>query len=322
MKTKLSFSRLACGVRSRSGISRFGTARFRNLVALVFVTALLSFSQLAQAQGEKKDGGFTPTPMSALSDKRFSILGVRALAMNGSAWRHAETENFILHYLSEQMARPVGLEAEFYFRFLVRELTATPEGNAKGHIYIFESPEQWRTFCGQMSLEPWTAAFTAGNELFVVRNPSQRLQGNALGHEIVHYMVHKFVPGKPPLWVNEGYAEDASRRGFAVFKRIYGRGEVLLDRGPDGEIRIAQLTAMKTYPPAERVSLFYAHSRRVVGYLNRLNDRTAFLRFLRAIALDHDLEKALEAGYGTRWLSVEDFEEDFRKSSDRLGNKD
>ncbi len=288
--------------------------RYR-LVFGLFLLSGLFVPPLASAQSNRSQNSpLVAVPFSELSDQRVSVLGVKALAMNPSIWKHMETESFIVHFLNAPIAHAVASEAEFYYRYLVRELTANPEAASKGHIYVFEDPEQWRQFCGQVALEPWTAAFTSGNELFVVRNPQQRLKGHALGHEIVHYMVHKFVEGKLPLWLEEGYAEDASMRAYISFLKSRGSLNVMTDHGPEGMIPLSRLQTITSYPPEPEVYIFYTHSRRLVRFLNGVSDRTAFLKFLKAMAMENNMENALRAAYGSRWMTVEDFEADFLKS--------
>ena len=47
-----------------------------------------------------------------------------------------------------------------------------------------------------------------------------KFKGRTLGHEIIHLVMYRFFGNGIPLWLNEGYAEDASSRFYASFMRV------------------------------------------------------------------------------------------------------
>jgi len=63
--------------------------------------------------------------------------------------KHAESNEFRLSFSRPQRRRPVASEAEFYYRTIAKELERdTTRGTQKGHVFIFESDDDWREFQG------------------------------------------------------------------------------------------------------------------------------------------------------------------------------
>ncbi len=118
--------------------------------ALAIATTALSLG-FALAADEESAPGLNALPevaFSALSQIDSNPLGARALALHPEYWKHGETEHFIYHYIHSYVATPISVEAEFNFRVIAAELghETMPGGTAKSHIYIFEKPEEWKTF--------------------------------------------------------------------------------------------------------------------------------------------------------------------------------
>jgi hypothetical protein len=61
---------------------------------------------------------------SSLSQSDPNPLGARALAIRPDEWKHAETDHFIYHFFHGYVATPVSVEAEFYYRVIVKEAGA------------------------------------------------------------------------------------------------------------------------------------------------------------------------------------------------------
>lgn len=309
---KVMTNQAVVGKPSRAGVGSL--ARWARCVLFGLLTLCFA-AHASYAQGE----ALQPVPFAQLSDKAISSRGQQALAMGPERWKHAETEHFVIHYMSPAIAAPVAREVEFYFRYLLRELTGTTEGIKKGHLFVFEDKAEWRTFCAQVSLEGWVGAFTNGNELFVVREPSFQYKSHALGHEVVHYMCRKFLSGRPPLWFEEGYAEDASMRAYTAMQKAQNFRVAYPDGGFPNSFTIAELGSFRTYPSADKIDIFYSQSRQIVRYLSGFGNKEAFLQLLRTLAAGRDFESALTESYGSKWTSLEAFEEAFHKQSKRPG---
>jgi len=266
---------------------------------------------------------FASIPFTQLSDKNITVDGRRALAIRPSEWKHAETEHFVIHFFRTFIAAPVTVEAEFYYRYITTDLEASPQngaGGGKTHIYLFESREDWVAFRKAAFLEPWTGAVHIDGALFVPRYPEFKWKGNALGHEISHLLVNRFVGTRLPLWLNEGYAEDVSSRGNAAFYRARGYLARPLELIPPGFMPLARLTTCTAYPPEADINTFYRESRALTSFLSGEGNKPKFLKMFTAMAQGAPFSVAVQDAYGSRWPSLDTMELEFKKYLEKNGN--
>jgi len=252
-------------------------------------------------------------PLSQLSDQTISANGRRALAIDPQNWKHGETNNFVLHFIHNYVAKSVGLEAEAYFRYITADLGITPEPGAKCHIYIFEDSQAWQTFVQSAQLEKWTGGVTIGNELFITRDPKAKFNGHTLAHEVTHLVVHRFLGTRLPLWLEEGYAEDMSLCAYGSFYRRRGYTGKPVKPMLRGFIPLSRLCSLTEYPPDQEVETFYIESNWLAGYLNNFGNQQSFIKMFRAAAQGMPFESAMREGYGSRWLSLDDLEVALKK---------
>ena len=249
---------------------------------------------------------------SQLSQRDPNPLGEKALAIHPEQWKHGETEHFIYHFVHTYVATPISVEAEFHYRVVAKELQREePPGDTKSHIYIFERPEDWQQFQGFGKLEPWTGGIHSAGSLFVVRNPSYKFQDNSLGHEIVHLVMHRFYTGGIPCWLDEGFAQYASKAAHASYQRARGymaRPHSYAIAARD-LIPLPALLAM-THPPSDRVETFYDESERLVRFLAS-TDKTSFLSLLDALARHQPFETVLPRSYSGKFPNVASLEAQF-----------
>jgi hypothetical protein len=188
-----------------------------------------------------------------------------------------------------------------------------PPGDIKSHIYIFEDPEQWQQFQTFGKLEPWTGGIQSQGSLFIQRNPKYKFANNALGHEIVHLIVHRFYSERVPCWLNEGLAQYISKTATASYDRA--RGYIAKPHSdaisPEELIPLSTLVAM-TSPPNDHVATFYDESERLVRFLAS-TDKPAFLALLDALGRHQPFDTALARAYPGRFPTAALFEEKFRE---------
>jgi len=269
---------------------------------------------------------FATVSFAQLSDKNITVDGRRALAIRPTEWKHAETEHFVLHFFHAFIAAPVSVEAEFYYRYITTDLEASQQsrtfagGMGKTHIYLFESREDWVAFRKAAFLESWTGAVHIDGALFVPRYPEFKWKGNALGHEISHLLVNRFVGTRLPLWLNEGYAEDVSSRGNAAFYRARGYLARPLALIPPGFMPLARLTTCTAYPPEAEIETFYRESRALTSFLSGDKNKPLFLKMFTAMAQGAPFSVALKDAYGSRWPTLETLEIEFKKYLEKNGN--
>lgn len=280
---------------------------------LPFVAALTLGVSLTSLRAG--NDGLTPIPLESLSDRTISPLGTAALSIRASEWKHAEGTNFIYHYFNSYVATPVSVEAEFYYRVIAKELNRdTTQWERKSQVFIFETKADWATFQQRASLDPWTGGIHSNNDLFIIRHPEFKFKGHALGHEVAHLVLHRFFGSGIPLWLNEGYAEYASRIAYASFMRARGylarATSALLPE--DAFIPLATLTDMVSYPTDERqVAAFYLESEKLVRLLNK-EDKDKFVQFLDYMSKGNRTESALWKSFGGRFANLEMLQSEFK----------
>jgi hypothetical protein len=260
-------------------------------------------------------------PFARLSDQNITADGRRALAIRPSEWKHSETPHFVLHYFRSSIAAPVSVEAEFYYRYITADLGVTPQAEAaagagKSHLYLFETRDDWVAFRQSAALEAWTGAVCIDGALFVPRYPEFKWKGNALGHEIAHLLVRRFVGNKSPLWLKEGQAEDVSSRGYSAYYRARGYVAHPLELIPNGYIALARLTSFAAYPPDAEVETLYRESRALVAYLSAEGRKPQFVKMFRETAQGTPFPAALSDAYGSQWTSLDTLETAFKRHMD------
>lgn len=289
--------------------------RFPSLFSYTAFLATLSCANAAEEDSVVASGlnSLPEVEFSQLSQRDPNPLGEKALAIHPEQWKHGETEHFIYHFVHSYVATPVSIEAEFHYRVVAKELEREqPPSDIKSHIYVFERPEDWQQFQAFGHLEPWSGGIHSAGSLFVLRNRVSKFSGNALGHEIVHLVLHRFYSAGIPCWLDEGFAQYASKAAHASYQRARGyiakpHSEAI---APPELIPLASLLAMTT-PPNDRVKTFYDESERFVRFLAS-TDKPAFLALLDALARHQPFETALARIYVGKFTSPAVLEEKFR----------
>jgi hypothetical protein len=278
------------------------------LLIALFATALL-------AKAEDAASILVEKPLAQLTDRAITQLGDRALAIRPSDWKHGETANFAFHYFSDAIAKPVALEAEFYYRVISKELERdTKQWERKCHVFIFEDDADWARFKVAGGLEPWSGGIHSQGELFLQRNPHVKFKGNALAHELTHLIVYRFFGAGVPLWLNEGLAEYTATRWYASFWRARGYSAFPRSRSvdPTNYLPLAKLTAAVSYPQSElEVIAFYAESERLVRFLSA-SDKHKFSLFLEAMSKGARFDSALDKTFGTTLFNLDALEKQFQ----------
>lgn len=276
-----------------------------------------SLAQWTALHGEEPGlGALPPLPQEQLSDRAVSRYGEHALSIRPGDWLHAETENFIYHYLTSFIATPVSVEAEYYYRVIAADLEkSTADWERKGHIFIFDQREDWQAFLQVAELDPWTGGMHRRNELFILRNREDRWKGHALGHEVAHLVVDRFFGSNVPLWLNEGYAEYSSRRAYAAYFRA--RGYQARPRSPavnpEHYIPLEKLFKAVEYPSGvNEIRTFYIQSERLVRFLSR-ESKSRFLELMNQLARGARIESALHRAYGGRFPTLNALDREFHE---------
>jgi len=123
------------------------------------------------------------------------------------------------------------------------------------------------------------------------------------------------VRGRLPIWLNEGFAEQQSRKHFVGYTKPKGYGFLLRPNvvSEGNYIPLPELAAANDYPEDSRkVPHFYAESVRLVQFLVEDHPDQDFLEFLQAMGEGQKFETAFEKVYGSIHRDLETFETKFK----------
>jgi hypothetical protein len=245
--------------------------------------------------------------LEQLSDQTLSEDGRKALAISATKWKHAETDNFILHYRRATEARPVAREVEYDLWYVATTLGATRERyTRKSHVYIFEDEEEWKQFLS-VSNNPlkWAASYAHGDELFLnVRNSGSSGQGfdsHTLAHETTHAVVARIFPRKRwPLWLSEGFAEYMG--GASVAARKGQSGKRYQRTLSMAEMPLTTMEGLESYPSDEAaIGQLYQTSEKFVRFLMTELPKERIVPFIDAVLDGKNLQTAVLEVYGDKF---------------------
>jgi Peptidase MA superfamily len=268
-------------------------------------------SSLLQANNPPppRDVPLVEKKLEELSNQHLSEDGQKALAINPEKWKHAETENFIIHYRRVTEAEKVVREVEYDLWYVASMLAAGKDRyRKKSHIYVFEDEAEWKKFM-TVSDNPmkWAVSYAYGDELFLnVRGGGNSGAGTSfdshtLAHETTHAVVARLYPRKRwPLWLNEGFAEFMGGQSVAARKgqyaKLYQRGLTMAD------IPIESLTSMEEYPSDPlAIQKLYQTSEKVVRFLMTEGGKERFPKFIDAVLAGQSMQDAVQAVYGDKF---------------------
>lgn len=269
-----------------------------------------------QQQGPK-DTKLVEKKWEELPNRDVSEPGEKALSINREKWKHAETDNFLLHYRRVTEAQKVAREVEYYLWFVATTLGATKDRyQRKSHVYVFEDDDEWKTFLGMTSAPSWSASFARGDELFLnVRGKpgGGGFESQTLAHETTHAVVARLFPGRRwPLWMSEGFAEYmggasvAARKGQTA-KRFQGRLA-------SAEMPLEQLEALQSYPSDEQaVAQLYQTSEKFVRFLMNELPKERIVSFIDQILAGKKMRDSVLAVYSDKIRDWEAFQRKYER---------
>ena len=265
-----------------------------------------------------RDVPLVEKPFDQLSNQYLDLLGQKALSIRPTDWKHAETDNFILHYRRVTEAKKVAREVEYDLWFVATTLGATKEQyQKKSHVFIFEDDKEWGSFVSQTTLPQWVASFAQRDELFLnLRNVGgMAFDSHLLAHETTHAVVARLYPGaRWPLWLSEGFAEYMGGASVAGLKnQTVRRQEHVLDFA---SMSLDQLQQTQKYPDDPiQVAELYETAEKLIRFIMTELPRERFTQFINAVLAGRNLKDALLYVYPDKLASYEDFERKFEKFS-------
>ncbi|MGA3171255.1 MAG: hypothetical protein ABSE62_09585 [Chthoniobacteraceae bacterium] len=259
-------------------------------------------------------------PFDQLSDQHLDPLGQAALAMRPNEWKHAETDNFVIHYRRVTEAEKVAREVEYDLWFVATSLGATKDQySRKSHVFIFEDQNDWKNFLSHAPAVPqWAASFARGDELFLNLRDTEwgtPFDSRTLAHETTHAVVARLYPGSHwPLWLNEGFAE---YMGAASVAKRMGQPIQAHEHTLDfATMSLDEIQQLKVYPqdPVE-VAELYETAEKLIRFIMTELPRDRFTRFIAAVTQGDSLKDALLSVYPDKLASYDDFLQKFSRFS-------
>ncbi|HMP73179.1 MAG TPA: hypothetical protein PKE55_07945 [Kiritimatiellia bacterium] len=273
---------------------------------------ILSLGSVARGQPggdtwrDLPEGNFDRTLLSA-RDKRL-------LDESRFGWQHAETQHFVLHFERKDFAQRVGRMAEFFYQYISDDLKGLSDrAPGKSHIFIFRNSRQWDRFMevAEVGALEWAFSMVAGTSMYLQQAGSTSQSGEVLGHEMTHMVFNRFLPGRIPLWLNEGLAEWYGEFAYSAMKGV-GKSSRSVFRGFRDHTPLPELLSAKMYPSDRReISRFYRSSQFLVGYLLLEFPHEQMVGLLMDASSGKPATEALLARYG--FASVEELDRAFRR---------
>jgi hypothetical protein len=257
-------------------------------------------------------------PFAELSERHVSRQGDAALNLPGVQWQHSESDHFIFHTETGFAVTQLVGVAEWSYGAIKKDLAVEQDSfERKCHVYVFLNESVWREFVRDGKRDAWTGGWCTGRELFFRSRPNFRFQGTTLPHEMAHLVLHRFVGGDIPLWLNEGFAEFEGIRLYRLYLKLRGQTLVSvrdhLER--DQYVPLKDLTATVDYPKEKTdVEIFYTESERLIRFLyDQHGGMTPLSKFLKLQSQGSRFESAWREVYGAQYGDTFGLEDRFIK---------
>jgi hypothetical protein len=314
------------GVRNRFRWSRpqvaFIQTRVRHVLAFVGVVGLVIGCLPVAAQNSEDDpvppGQYhlTMLPVEQLSEHNVSRQGDAALNIKTIHWEHGETDHFIFHAETGFSLPQLAAFAEWSYADIKRDIGIEQDSfERKCHVYVFLNEQAWHEFVGSGNMEPWTGGWCTGRELFFWSRPHFKFQGPTLPHEMTHLVLHRFVGGDIPLWLNEGLAEFEGIRLYRTYMKIRGYNitNARDHLARDQYIPLKELTGAVDYPTGnDEVTAFYTEAQRLISFLYfQHGGMVPLLRFLKLQSDGARFDSAWQEVYSSKYSGLDAFETKF-----------
>lgn len=275
-------------------------------VPAVIILLIFCFGPIDAIHAETVD-----TSWKDLSDKDMSPEGRAALSLKKEDWKHAESAHFIYHFIDKKESDAVFSQTEAYYNW-IKDFFGIKEDKwrKKSHVFIFTDGVLWDDLMARLGKPIERRSFTNGWELFIFRAPIWIAPRYALGHELTHLIVFRFMEGPVPLFLNEGFSSFATSQLVKMQLEMDRYEAPYINPVNASEyIPLEEMVKMSDYP-AGREEAFYRESEWFVRFLVLQYGKEKFYIFMRAVAGGEKVVKAVERTYGE---NVDIIEKRFRR---------
>jgi hypothetical protein len=250
-----------------------------------------------------------------LSNQDVGEDGRIALAIKPERWKHAETENFVIHFRRVTEAHIVAREIEYDIWFVAKTLGATRQDyKKKSHVFVFEDEAEWQNFRSQTNAPQWSSSFASYDNLFLnIRNIDRggQFDSHTLAHETTHAVVARLYPYEHwPVWLNEGFAEYMG--GASVASRTHQPLKKFQSALSHAEMPLDEMFALKRYPEdRDKVDQLYQTGEKFVRFLMDELPPDRFRKFVTELLSTGDPKQSLMRVYGDKFKDFDGFEKKF-----------
>ncbi len=269
-----------------------------------------------ETDAEQGQYNLKPVSFEQLSEQSVSRQGDAALQTAAVKWEHSESDHFIFHTETGFSVPQLASAAEWSYAAIKKDLGITQDSfERKCHLYVFLNEQAWQQFVGNAKRDAWTGGWCTGRELFFLSRPHFKFQGATLPHEMTHLVLHRFIGGDIPLWLNEGFAEFEGIRLYRGYLKARDHSlKGVPDRlSRDRYIPLIDLTSAIDYPKSpEHVIAFYIETQRLVSFLYHQHGGMApLMTFIKLQSQGARFESAWREVYGSKYWDLQAFEDKF-----------
>ncbi len=214
-------------------------------------------------------------------------------------WRRTTTEHFEIYYEKQRALTGAKRHAEEAFRKIVADFGMDDiEWKTRITMYLFSDDEEWQAFLrmNRDKTMEWAGGFALpwANEIYVyVSDEKKYLYKRLVPHELTHVLHYRYVGGiYQPLCITEGLARFQEKGGVKEAREAI---DELVKRGEAFELE--ELFKLSYYPP-QAISLFYAQSATLVGFMIDEYGLDKFKEFMFAFASTRDAAETIGSVYG------------------------
>jgi hypothetical protein len=277
-----------------------------SIISLTVACALLlTFTSIAHSE-------ISAISWDELTDKDISPEARAALSIDKEAWKHAETDHFVYHFVEDDGAETFYIHAEVYYKWIKDFFgVAEDKWKKKNHIFIFTDEGAYNEFLKRIRRKGYDfRAYTTGWELFIYRKMNWMSSRITLAHELTHVIVFRFMEGPLPPILNEGFAQFTA--GQLVNMKLDEAGNqlhFLKALKTEEYIPLKEAVEMGEYPE-KNLQEFYEEGEWIVRFLTFNYGREELYEILRSAASGEDFKKSIGRICG---INYEAFEDDFKK---------
>jgi len=290
----------------------------RTLVGVIVAVACCAHVAAVDDEDVQQHGkySFKIAPFDKLSERHISRQGDAALGIEDVKWEHSESDHFIFHTETGFLITQLVVVAEWSYANIKKDLDVTQDSfERKCHLYIFLNEQAWRKFAGDGKMDALTGGWCTGRELFFWSRPHFKFQGQALPHELTHLVLHRFVGGDIPLWLNEGLAEFEGIRVYRAYLKMrqYDVKNIPDNLNRNRHIPLKDLTSAIDYPKSkDDVVAFYTESQRLVSFLYyQHGGMTPLMKLAKLQSEGARFDSAWRDVYGSSYSDMQEFEGKF-----------